>query len=48
MLYELAHLCLIKIKKKTSDFLGGTGDKNPLANAGDRGSILGVGRFHVL
>ena len=35
-------------KKKNSDFHGGTGDKDPPANAGDRGSIPGMGRFHTL
>ena len=29
------------------DFLGGTVDKNLSANAGDRGSIAGPGRFHM-
>ena len=28
------------------DFPGGTVDKNPPANAGDTGSIPGLGRFH--
>ena len=27
------------------DFPGGTGEKNPPANAGDKGSIPGWGRF---
>ena len=30
------------------DFPGGTVDKNPPANAGDTGSIPGLGRFHML
>lgn len=29
------------------DFLGGTVDKNPTANAGDTGLIFGLGRFHM-
>ena len=29
------------------DFPGGTVDKNPPADAGDPGSIPGLGRFHV-
>ena len=29
------------------DFLGYRVDKNPLANAGDTGLILGPGRFHM-
>ena len=33
------------IKVIEEDFPGGTADKNPLANAGDRGSIPGPGRF---
>ena len=31
----------------TSDFLGGTVDKGPSANAGNLGSIPGLGRFHI-
>ena len=31
----------------TEDFPGGTWDKNPPANAGDMGSIFGLGRFHT-
>ena len=30
------------------DFPGGTVDKNPPANAGDTGSIPGLGRFHMV
>ena len=30
------------------NFLGGTVDKNPPANAEDTGSISGPGRFHML
>ena len=30
------------------DFSGGMADKNPPANAGDTGLILGPGRFHSL
>ena len=33
------------IKVIEEDFPGGTADKNPLANAGDMGSIPGPGRF---
>ena len=29
------------------DFCGGAVDKNPLANAGDTGSIPGLGRSHM-
>ena len=29
------------------DFSGGIVDKNPPANAGDMGSIPGLGRFHM-
>ena len=29
------------------DFPGGTGDKNPPANAGNTGSIPGPGRSHI-
>ena len=34
-------------KAKTQDFPGGTVDRNPSTNAGDVGSILGLGRFHM-
>ena len=33
--------------KKLSDFPGGSGVKNPPANAGDTGSVLGQGRSHI-
>ena len=33
-------------RTQVMDFLG-TVDKNPPANAGDKGLIPGVGRFHV-
>ena len=36
------------IKIKLSDFPGGAVVKNPPANAGDTGSSLGLGRFHML
>ena len=36
----------VNIKKNTLDFSGGTVNKNPPANAGDTGSILGSGRFY--
>ena len=35
-------------RKRHMDFLGGPVVKNPLANAGDTGSIPGPGRFHRL
>ena len=35
------------IKRKVRDFPGGTVVKNPPANAGDTGSIPGLGRFHM-
>ena len=35
-------------KMKTGDFPGGLVVKNPSANAGDRGSIPGPGRSHML
>ena len=37
----------LKFKYSVKDFSGGAVDKNPLANAGDAGSILALGRFHV-
>ena len=36
------------LKSKHLDFPGGTVDRNPLTNAGDRGSVPGLGRFHML
>ena len=36
------------IKKKKRYFFYGTVDKNPPANAGDIGLILGLGGFHML
>ena len=41
---------LINIKKYANNrhFPEGTVDKNPLANAGDMGSIPDPGRFHML
>ena len=35
-------------KKQKQDFLVGTVDKNPPANAGDMSSIPGLGRSHKL
>ena len=35
-------------KQHDRDFLGGTVVKNPSANAGDIGLILGLGRVHIL
>ena len=34
-------------KEKEEDFPGGPVVKNPPANAGDTGSIPGLGRFHM-
>ena len=34
-------------KKLRRDFHGGPAVKNPLANAGDTGSILGMSRLHM-
>ena len=39
---------LLKIKKEVSGFPGGSVLKNPLANAGDIGSIPGWGRSHMM
>ena len=36
------------VKRQTRDFPGGAVVKNPLANAGDTGSIPGLGRSHML
>ena len=36
-----------QVKKKARDFPGGAVDKNPPANAGDKGSIPGRGRSHM-
>ena len=38
----------IFFKQSVRDFPGGTVVKNPPANAGDTGSIPGLGRFHML
>ena len=38
----------VAIKKSVADFSGGALDKNSPANAGDVGSIPGLGRFHML
>ena len=35
-------------KPRSGDFPGGAVGKNLPANAGDTGSILGPGRFHIL
>ena len=37
----------VVIKKSVVDFSGGPVDKNSPANAGDVGSIPGLGRFHM-
>ena len=39
---------LLSWKKKGQDFPGSAEDGNPLDNAGDMGSIPGLGRFHML
>ena len=36
-----------QIKEKPQEFPGGAVDKNPPANAGDMGSIPGLGGFHM-
>ena len=36
------------MKKKSRDFPGDAGLKNPSANAGDTGSSPGLGRSHTL
>ena len=36
------------VNKNNKDFPGGPVVKNPSADAGDTGSILGLGRFHML
>ena len=36
-----------KGEKNGESFLGGTGVKNPPANAGDRGSVPGPGESHM-
>ena len=38
----------IKFRNQHKDFLGGAGDKNLPANAGNTGSIPDLGRFHML
>ena len=35
------------IANNMQDFPGGTVNKNPPANAGDMGSVPGLGRFHT-
>ena len=37
----------LKGKKKNRGFSGGPGVKNPPADAGDTGSIPGLGRYHM-
>ena len=37
----------LDFKRPLRDFPGGTVVKNPLANAGDTGSIPGLGRSHM-
>ena len=38
---------MVKNKKQNRGFPGGPGVKNPPANAGDTGSIPGLGRSHM-
>ena len=38
----------LPVKNAMKDVLGGPVVKHPPANAGDMGSILGLGRFHML
>ena len=38
---------MVQNKNKYRDFTGGAVLKNPPANAGDRGSSPGLGRFHM-
>ena len=38
---------ILAFPQKAQDFSGGTVGKNPPANAGDMGSIPGLGRFHM-
>ena len=40
-------MCVSARKRETEDFSGGGVVKNPSANAGDMGLILGPGRFHM-
>lgn len=40
-------LLLSSLTAAFQDFPGGTADRNPLANAGDMGSIPGPGGFHM-
>jgi len=37
---------ILAVPQKAQDFSGGTVGKNPPANAGDTGSIPGLGRFY--
>ena len=45
--YHLKPVRMADIKNQEPDFPGGTEVKNPLANAGDPGSIPGLGRFYM-
>ena len=38
---------ILAFPQKAQDFSGGTVGKNPPANAGDMGSIPGLGRFYM-
>ena len=42
-----SHACVTHHGYVKMDFPGGTVDKDPPADAGDTGSIPGLGRFHV-
>ena len=39
---------ILNLIKSNLDFPGSPVEKNPSANAGDMGSIPGLGRFHML
>ena len=45
--YHLKPVRMANIKNQQPDFPGGSVAKNPLANAGDPGSIPGLGRFYM-
>ena len=47
LLMVLIYRVDIKKKNQLSDFPGGVVDKNPPANAGDTGSITGLGSFRT-
>ena len=47
MRYYYSPIRKLKFKKNFRGFPGGTGVENPPANAGDTGSIPGLGRYHM-